>query len=67
MVEALVEEEERGTFNEDLLNYVGELRPARVLLVHGDDEAMAWMEAKIRENFPEISVSIPEPEQRIEL
>lgn len=52
---------------EDLLKYVGDLRPSRVLLVHGDDEAMAWMEAKIREHFPDIEVSIPEPEQRIAL
>lgn len=52
---------------EDLLKYVGELRPARVLLVHGDTEAMAWMEAKIREEFPDIDVAIPEPEQRIQL
>jgi Cft2 family RNA processing exonuclease len=52
---------------EDLLKYVGDLRPKRVLLVHGDDEAMAWMEAKIRENYPEIDVSIPEPEQRVTL
>lgn len=52
---------------EDLLKYVGDLRPSRVLLVHGDDEAMAWMEAKIRENYPQIEVAIPEPEQRFEL
>jgi Cft2 family RNA processing exonuclease len=52
---------------EDLLKYVGDLLPARVLLVHGDEEAMAWMEAKIRENYPQIEVSIPEPECRIAL
>ena len=52
---------------EDLLKYVGDLRPRRVLLVHGDDEAMAWMEAKLREEYPEIEVAIPEPEQRIAL
>ena len=52
---------------EDLLKYVGDLRPRRVLLVHGDDEAMAWMHARVRENYPEIEVAIPEPEQRLEL
>ncbi|MFT4547703.1 MAG: Cft2 family RNA processing exonuclease [Verrucomicrobiales bacterium] len=52
---------------EDLLKYVGDLRPKRVLLVHGDEDAMAWMEAKIHENFPEMDVTIPEPEQRLAL
>ena len=52
---------------ESLLDYVGELQPKRVLLVHGDDEAMAWMQAKIREDLPGIEVAIPEPEQRFQL
>ena len=50
---------------EDLLAYVGDLQPKRVLLVHGDDDAMGWMESKIRETYPDIEVAIPEPEQRI--
>jgi len=52
---------------EDLIEYVCELQPKRVLLVHGDVDAMAWMQSKIRENLPQIEVSIPEPEQRIAL
>ena len=43
----------------DLLKVVEDLRPARVLLVHGDAEAKEWMADNIRFFHPETDVLIP--------
>ncbi len=39
-----------------LVDLVGRMQPQKVLLVHGDAEAQEWMEARIREAYPEVDV-----------
>ena len=46
---------------QDLLRLVEELSPSRVVLVHGDAEAIHWMAAAIGERHPWIEVLKPEP------
>lgn len=41
---------------EDLLSIVKKLEPEKVILVHGDKEAISWMGAAILKSFPQIKV-----------
>jgi predicted metal-dependent RNase len=46
---------------EQLMDYVGQVMPKQVLLVHGDDPAQLWFEAEILRRFPGMDVKRPEP------
>jgi len=44
----------------ELLQVVEKLRPQKVLLVHGEDEARIWMADNIRYFYPEVEVILPQ-------
>lgn len=44
-----------------LLDFVGRVRPKKVFLVHGDDDAVAWFQAEIPKRHPEMEVVVPQP------
>lgn len=46
---------------EALVAYAGRLSPKKVLLVHGDPEAMEWMRSAISKELPDAEVLIPQP------
>lgn len=46
---------------EALVDYARRLAPKKVLLVHGDPEAMEWMRQAISSVLPEAEVLIPQP------
>ena len=46
---------------EALVDYARRLAPKKVLLVHGDPEAMEWMRGAISTALPEAEVLIPHP------
>jgi Cft2 family RNA processing exonuclease len=52
---------------EDLLAFVGRIRPKRVVLVHGDPPALGWFGARIAEQYPSIHVIIPPPGEAVDL
>jgi Cft2 family RNA processing exonuclease len=51
---------------EDTLEFIGDVDPRVVLLVHGEDNSRAWMEQQIRERFPHIRVIQPKPQETVE-
>ncbi|MBL9116025.1 MAG: MBL fold metallo-hydrolase [Verrucomicrobiaceae bacterium] len=52
---------------ESLLNYAITLRPKKILLVHGDESAQLWFEAKLKEALPQTEIVRPDPEGWVEL
>ena len=52
---------------EHILDYIEQVRPKELLLVHGDDDAMAWFADRARELLPHTRVFIPEPGQNVPL
>jgi Cft2 family RNA processing exonuclease len=44
-----------------LLDFVDRVRPKKVFLVHGDDDAVAWFQAEISKRHPEMEVVVPQP------
>jgi Cft2 family RNA processing exonuclease len=46
---------------QQLLDYVDRVRPKKVFLVHGDDDAVAWFEAEIPKRHPAMEVVVPQP------
>lgn len=50
-----------------ILEYIEQVRPKELLLVHGDDDAMAWFADRARELLPHTSVYIPEPGAKVPL
>ncbi len=52
---------------EQLLEYACRLRPATVVLVHGDGDALDWFQAGLARDLPETQVVIPPPGERVEL
>lgn len=52
---------------QDLLRLVEHLAPERVLLVHGEAEAQAWMEKALAETHPELDVLRPDWGDLIEI
>lgn len=44
-----------------ILEYILKLAPKRTLLVHGDTDALAWMEYQLKKAAPAMQVIIPEP------
>lgn len=52
---------------ESILDYVSKVKPKKVLLVHGDEEAQLWFEAAVKAALPYTEVIRPDPEQWVEL
>ncbi len=52
---------------EALLDYVKQVKPKKVMLVHGGDGAQEWFEREIRAALPGIEVLRPMPDEVIEL
>jgi len=46
---------------EAILGYLEALKPATVILVHGDDAALAWFETHLPGKLPQARIIIPEP------
>lgn len=46
---------------ESLLQWAVDLAPQRILLVHGDEEAMAWFKQELSQALPECEIIIPQP------
>jgi len=52
---------------EDLLDFVGEVSPRVVVLMHGDALAQAWFEDQIRTRYPKIRTLKPGPGETIKV
>lgn len=52
---------------EDLVKYACELKPGKILLVHGDEGAQLWFQQELKALLPETEVILPEPGKEIEL
>lgn len=52
---------------EALVDYAKHLNPKKVLVVHGDPEAAAWLQQAIAAELPEADVLTPEPGKTIRL
>ena len=52
---------------ESILEYLVEVNPKNIALVHGDDDAMAWFEAQLGQRLPETRLISPEPGKVVEL
>lgn len=50
-----------------LLNYMIEVAPKRIMLVHGDLEASQWFETQLKEKLPNTEVIIPTPKKQYKL
>ena len=50
-----------------ILDYILKVKPRKTLLVHGDQGALEWFQARLREQLPDSEVIIPEPGVEIEL
>ncbi len=50
-----------------LFDYVKTTKPDKLLLVHGDDGAMAWFAERVWEELPDTEVIIPEPGNKVPL
>jgi Cft2 family RNA processing exonuclease len=50
---------------EELLEFAVKARPKKLLLVHGDPDAVDWFETKLVEALPETEVIIPQPKVEI--
>ena len=52
---------------ESIVAYVKKLAPKKVVLVHGDPPAVAWIQAQVAVALPETEVIVPAPGVEIEL
>jgi len=52
---------------EQIMDYVKQVSPPKVLLVHGDAPAQEWFKASLAEALPQSEVIAPEPGQEIEV
>ncbi len=52
---------------ESLIDYAKKLAPKKIVLVHGDPPAVAWMHAKLIVDLPECEVIAPTPGVELEL
>ena len=51
---------------EDLIEFVGQVEPRTVLLVHGEENSRQWMEEEIRRRFPSVRVVQTKPGETVE-
>jgi len=52
---------------EELVDYARRVRPRKVLLVHGDDPAIAWTTAALSAALPETEIVVPQPGEKVRL
>ena len=52
---------------ESLIEYVNRLSPKKIVLVHGDPSAVAWVRAKLIVDLPQAEVIVPTPGIELEL
>ncbi|MFM2297844.1 MAG: hypothetical protein RL117_1551 [Verrucomicrobiota bacterium] len=52
---------------EELLDYILKVKPKKTFLVHGDDDAVAWFAAQLKEKLPSTEAIVPEPGVAYEL
>jgi len=52
---------------EELLDYILKVKPKKTFLVHGDDDAVAWFAAQLKEKLPSTEAIVPEPGRNYEL
>ncbi|MGC8743992.1 MAG: MBL fold metallo-hydrolase [Verrucomicrobiia bacterium] len=52
---------------DDMLRFIGKVKPKYVILGHGGDEARLWFEENIRRLYPKIKIFQPKPGETIEL
>jgi predicted metal-dependent RNase len=46
---------------EEILDYILKVRPTKTFLVHGDDDAVAWFAAQLKELLPSTEAIVPDP------
>lgn len=52
---------------ESIVEYAQQLKPKRVILVHGDMPAKAWFKTEMERQLPDSEIIIPDPGESIEL
>ena len=52
---------------DELLDFAVNMRPKKILLVHGDPPATAWFKEQLQDKLPNTKVIIPMPQVKIEL
>lgn len=52
---------------DELRKFANDLTPKKVILVHGDTEALAWFKETLSKDLPDAEIIIPEPGAAIEL
>lgn len=52
---------------EELIEFVGQVRPRAVLLGHGEPASQAWFAEAIRRRHPRMKVFLPQPGEMIEV
>lgn len=52
---------------ESIVEYIRKVRPRKLLLVHGDEPAIAWTIAAVNAAVPETEVIVPQPGETIRL
>ena len=52
---------------ESLIEYAKRLSPKKIVLVHGDPSAVAWVRAKLIVDLPQAEVIVPAPGIELEL
>lgn len=52
---------------DQLVDYAAKLKPEMTILVHGDQDAIDWMEKEITQRVPETKVVVPTPGQALEI
>ena len=52
---------------ESIRDYVNELSPAKIVLVHGEEAAVAWFKQTLTEDLPRSEVIVPVPGASLEL
>ena len=49
----------------DLLRIVEQLKPEKILIVHGEEEARAWMADNIRYFYPDVDIILPSSGEKV--
>ncbi len=52
---------------EDLVLFAREVEPSKILLVHGDDDAVEWLRTTLMRELPQAEVWAPEPGESVSL
>jgi predicted metal-dependent RNase len=52
---------------ETIVNYVRKLKPKKVLLVHGDPAAVAWVQESLKAALPSSEIVLPIPGVGLEI